>query len=140
MARPPHTAVPPVPIVNAMLIADLAIREEGTHKVSLIGIFENLRASRFPFRHPTMALYVKMTDAQGEYDMRIELLRLDDATRVVEARTDFHVLDRMKAAELVFVLNNLAFPEPGHYEFRLAANGRHVGSKSFVVELHPSGA
>lgn len=40
---------------------------------------------------------------------------------------------RLETAEVIFRLSNLTFPAPGRYEFRLTANGRHIGSKSFGV-------
>lgn len=137
-SKPP--AGPPVPILKAMLIADLAIREEGTGKVSLIGIFEQISAVSFPVRHPTLSVYVKMTDAEGTYDIAIELLRLDDATRLGEGRGTLEAPDRMAVGEIIVRLDNLIFPAAGLYEFRLLANRRYLGSKSFrVVKSVPSG-
>jgi len=52
-----------------MLICDNAIREEGTGKVSLIGIFEQVRSDTFPFGLFSLAVYVKVTDAQGDYNL-----------------------------------------------------------------------
>jgi len=121
-----------------MLIADTAIREEGTGKVSLIGIFEHINALGFPTRHPILSVYVKMTDAEGTYDLTLELIRLDDATKIGEGRGIVKAVDRMAVGEIVFRLDNLTFPAAGLYEFRLLANGRYLGSKSFrVVELTP---
>jgi hypothetical protein len=116
-----------------MLVADMAIREEGTGKVSLIGIFEQIAAATFPCRHHALAVYAKMADAVGPYDLGLELVRLDAEARVGEGRATIHARSRLDAVEVVFHLGNLAFPGPGRYEFRLTANGRHVGSKSFTV-------
>jgi hypothetical protein len=112
------------PSLNAMLVCDLTIREERTGKVSLIGVFENIAASAFPTVHRALAVYAQLVDAEGEYDIRLELVRLDDARAVAEGR--------MKAM-FVFNLENLAFERPGRYEFRLHANDRFVASKSFTV-------
>ena len=116
-----------------MLIADAAIREEGTGKVSLIGIFEQVNAAAFPCRHPALTVYAKMTDAIGTYDVGLELVYLDRETRIGEGQMTVEALSRLVAAEVIFRLSNLTFPAPGRYEFRLTANGRHVGSKSFAV-------
>ena len=71
----PEDALLPHPAYSAMLICDMAIREEGTGKVSLIGIFENVSATVFPARHPLLCVYCKLTDAQGDYAFRLELVR-----------------------------------------------------------------
>lgn len=130
----------PLPFLSAMLIADLAIREEGTGKASLIGIFENVNAQSFPYRHNSLVVYAKMTDAEGPYDFTLELIRLEEATKIAEATVSAKAPDRMGVGELVLSLTNLVLPAPGLYEFRLLANGRHVGSKTFrVIQSKPLG-
>ena len=119
-----------------MLICDLAIKEEGTGKHSLIGIFENISARQFPARHGRLCVYAKITDAQGDYSIRLELIRLEDFAVVGEGQVSVTVEDRMAATELVFNLGGLVFERAGRYEFRLRANGLSVGAKSFnVVQL-----
>jgi len=93
------------PSLNAMLLCDHTIREAGTGKVSLIGIFENISAARFPVVHRSLSVYT---------------LRATFA-------------DRMTPGEIIFALENLGLDRPGRYEFRLHANDRFVAGKSFVV-------
>ena len=53
-----------------------------------------------------------------------------------QGQLDVTLEDRMGVAELEFQLSNLVFTEPGRYEFRLFANGRSVGGKTFnVIQL-----
>lgn len=127
--RPPH------PALNAMLICDQAIREEGTGKVSLIGIFENIRGANFPMAHTGLAVYIKVTDALGEYDLRLDLVRLDDLQLLGQGQVHATVTDRLSPAEWVFNLSVLVFERSGRYEFRLSANGQHMASKTFDVIL-----
>ncbi|HEV8614874.1 MAG TPA: hypothetical protein VGU22_05220 [Methylomirabilota bacterium] len=126
------------PSLNAMLVCDLTIREERTGKVSLIGVFENIAAPAFPTVHRALAVYVKLVDAEGEYDIRLELMRLDDAKVIAEGRMQATFADRMAASELIFNLENLAFERPGRYEFRLHASERFVAGKSFTVIQAPA--
>lgn len=52
------------PIVSAMLLCDLALREDGTRQVSLIRLFDSIRARRFPWaRGPFFFVYSLLTDA-----------------------------------------------------------------------------
>jgi hypothetical protein len=123
----------PHPSLNAMLLCDHTIREHGTGKVSLIGIFENITAVQFPVVHRALSVYAKLGDAEGEYAIRLELVRLDDHQVVAEGtlRTSFG--DRMTPGELIFALENLGLERAGRYEFRLYANDRYVAGKSFTV-------
>ena len=68
----------PTPKANAMLICDYVITERSTNKKSLIGIFENIGAHQFPCTHFALSVYIKLTEAQGVYDFRLELVNLRD--------------------------------------------------------------
>ena len=65
----------PTPKTNAMLVCDYVITERGTNKKSLIGVFENIGAGTFPCTHFAMSIYIKLTDAQGAYQFRLELVQ-----------------------------------------------------------------
>jgi len=123
----------PHPSLNAMLLCDLTIREQGTGKVSLIGIFENISSTRFPIVHRALSVYAKLGDAEGEYAIRLELARLDDSRVVAQGALRASFADRMTPSELIFALENLGLERPGRYEFRLFANDRFVAGKSFTV-------
>jgi len=131
----------PHPSLNAMLLCDHTIREAGTGKVSLIGIFENISAARFPIVHRALSVYAKLGDAEGEYAIRLELMRLDDGHVVAQGALRASFADRMTPGELIFALENLGLDRPGRYEFRLYANDRFVAGKSFtVVQAGPPAA
>lgn len=116
-----------------MLLCDLTIREHGSGKISLIGVFENISASRFPVVHRTLSVYAKLTDAEGEYTIRLELIRLDDSHVVAHGTLKATFADRMSPGELIFNLENLALERPGRYEFRMYAEDRFVAGKTFTV-------
>jgi hypothetical protein len=125
------------PKVNAMLLCERVIREEGTGQVSLIGIFEGAAAPQMAITIPSMYVYTKMTDAQGDYDLKLELVRRDDMTVLGEAvLAGMHAPDPMGSNEAVFQLQGLVFDKPGYYDFRLWANdGMFLDSKAFLVEI-----
>ena len=78
-------------------------------------------------------VYVRLTDAEGKYDMRLELVRLDDEQAIGRGEVEANIASRMGAHELTFMINRLVFEKPGRYEFRLFANGRHVGGAPLDV-------
>ncbi len=126
----------PVPKANAMLICDYVITEVGTNKKSLIGIFENIAASQFPCRHDALSVYVKLTEAAGEYRFRLELVDLKGGDKVVESAEMPRPLKSetpLKTHELVFNLRGLKFGHPGEYEFRIYGNQNIFGQKTFHV-------
>lgn len=123
----------PHPSLNAMLLCDLTIREHGSGKISLIGVFENISSSRFPVVHRSLSVYAKLTDAEGDYTIRLELIRLEDSHVVAQGALKATFADRMAPGELIFNLENLGLERPGRYEFRLFAEERFVASKTFTV-------
>ena len=130
----------PHPSLNAMLLCDLTIREHGSGKISLIGVFENISSARFPVVHRALSVYAKLTDAEGEYTIRLELFRLEDSHVVAQGTLKATFADRMSPGELIFNLENLGLEKPGRYEFRLYAEERFVAGKTFTVVHTPAAA
>lgn len=126
----------PIPKPNAMLICDYVITERGTNKKSLIGVFENIGAMSFPCTHFAMSVYIKLTDAQGAYQFRLELVDLQSNVTIgrSEMPEEVHVPSPLDAHELVFNLRGVRFMHAGNYEFRIFANDRIFGQKKLVVE------
>ena len=124
-----------IPKANAMLICDQVLTEAGTNKKSLIGIFENIGAAQFPAVHHSLSVYVKLTDAKGNYKFQLDLVDLTSNAVITkcEIPNEFQMNDPLRTSELVFNLEGLRFPHPGEYEFRIFANGRIFGQKTFLV-------
>ncbi|MDD5218413.1 MAG: hypothetical protein PHS88_09970 [Candidatus Omnitrophica bacterium] len=129
----------PIPKTNAMLICDYVITEQGSNKKSLIGVFENIAATTFPCIHPSLSVYIKMTEGQGNYRFRLELVDLKNNNVIGKGETpkDIQLTNPLTAHELVFNLKGLRFAHPGEYEFRIFANDKIFGQKTFVVTEQP---
>jgi hypothetical protein len=131
----------PTPKTNAMLICDYVITERGTNKKSLIGVFENIGAATFPCTHFALSVYIKLTDAQGGYNFRLELVDLQSDTLIgkSEMPEEVRIPSPLDAHELVFNLRGVRFMHAGKYEFRIFANDRIFGQKNLVVEQVAAG-
>lgn len=118
----------------AILVCDQAIRELGSNKVTLVGIFDRIASPAFPFQYVRgLAVYARLTDAAGRYQMRLELVRLEDEQTIGRAEVDATITDRMGSHELTYNIALLVFERPGLYEFRLVADGRHLGGMTLTV-------
>lgn len=128
-ARPPK--------INAMLICERAMREETSGQVSVIGTYEIVNATQFPTVIPNLYLCIKLTEAQGEYVFRLEMVRRDDLNAVGEVTLpSVTVKDPLDHSEILLQLLGVPLPQPGHYDFRLWANDRFVDSKSLLAKLN----
>ncbi|MCZ6793096.1 MAG: hypothetical protein O7J95_05715, partial [Planctomycetota bacterium] len=67
-----------VPVLVAALVCDVAVPDPVTGKKNLIGIFDRIAIRNFPITRP-VSLYMKLSDAEGLYNMEV---------RYVELKTD----------------------------------------------------
>ncbi len=122
------------PILKAMLLCDQTLIEEGTHKRTLIGLFDRIKSNNFPTTHPSMSIYVQFREIEGVFDFTLELVNITDGKPINRAVIkDFNVQDRSRDCELVFNLMSVKFDNPGDYEFRIYVNDYIFGQKSFKV-------
>ena len=126
--------MPPTPAVKAILICDQVIHEHGTNKKSLIGIFEDIHLPTFPARYPRIAIYVNMTDANGEYVLEMRLLS-DKGDEIGRGSTPKVKIDNpLATCEFALQIQNIVFPDAGQFEFQIYANGDFLASKAFRVK------
>ena len=113
---------PQIPTVLALLLCDQVITDAQTNKKSLIGVFHNAMAFGFPLSL-NIAIYAKLVDAQGKYDLKIRVVHLKDEK--VLGNFEFkgaQVLNQLQPWELAINIAGFVIPEAGKYEFQLYAN------------------
>ncbi|MBI5306852.1 MAG: hypothetical protein HZB37_00550 [Planctomycetes bacterium] len=116
--------MPPVkPEITSFLLADMVIQEKGTNKWSAIGIFDRIQTASFPFVHPSLALYIRLSDAEGDYAIRVEFCDDNDHILGVFEGITLTVSSRLHNPELGIRTVNLHIPRPGKYYFKLYFNG-----------------
>ena len=128
-----------LPKINAMLLCDNIITEIGTKKKSLIGVFENIFSTQFPYKHYKLSVYVKFTSAQGKYKFKLELVDLSDNTIIGRGFTDeLYIQNKLGFYELEFGLMGLIFRHEGTYDFRLFADDKIFANKTVrVIKSEP---
>jgi hypothetical protein len=118
---------PPRPAVNAMLLCERILREQGTGRVTLVGILDRVTSPQFPFEYVCgMGVYLRMTDAAGRYLMHLDQIRLEDQTRVGRWELTAAVANPISAYEVTLQLPRVSFERRGAYEFRFSVHGRFV--------------
>ncbi|MHC4550930.1 MAG: DUF6941 family protein [Planctomycetota bacterium] len=127
--------MPPLPSVKAILVCDQIIHEYGTNKKSLIGIFEDIHLTNFPFRYPRVAVYVNLTDAHGKYSLGLKLIDSSDGSELGRGFTPGVDIDSpLRTCEFALQIQNLIFRKPGAYEFQVYANDELLATKAFNVK------
>ena len=122
---------PPAPVLKAFLVCDQVLNDAQTGKKSLIGVFHEIRAARYPAVHPMLWIYANMTDAHGRYAFRIRLV--DVSRNHVLGQGEPRPIDiqgPLQTTELAAQLQNLTLPAPGTFEFQLWANEDLIATKA----------
>ena len=127
--------MPPTPVVKAFLIADSVIQDRATAKWSVIGIFERVTVSKFPCMHPNVALYAKLTDAEGDYVIRLEFRDSSDQCLFKIDGMKVKIMNRQTSIDFGVVHRNLPLKEPGRYQFQLFLNNEYVAAAPLEAVL-----
>jgi len=123
----------PLPTPLAFLIADTVIDDVVTRKKSIIGLFNSICSSRFPFRHSEMNVFVSLTDGHGEYKSGLVCSRSTDLKEIFKSSGKVSFRTPNSVVEMNFTLRNIEFPTQGKYTFQFSCNGQPVVMRPFEV-------
>jgi hypothetical protein len=120
-------------IVKSFIIADAVIQDRLTGKWSIIGVFDRVMAPSFPVVHPTVALYLRLSDAQGRYRLRVEFRDASDRRVGLFEGIEMEVKDPTQAIEVGLPTHMLPLEKPGKYQFQLFINDEYAASAELSV-------
>lgn len=127
---PDQTSKGPIPVLTAMLLCDMVITDPDTGKKTLVGIFDRLTSLKFPTKR-TMAVYAKLTDAQGRYVFRLQFVGIERDQVLGEVQSEvIEIADRLEPFQFALPIT-VGVERPGLYEFRLFANDTYIGRVPF---------
>lgn len=126
------------PIVRSFLIADSVIQDRLTGKWSIIGVFDRVLAPSFPVIHPTVALYFRMSDAQGRYRIKVEFRDGSDRRVGLFEGIELEVKDAAQSVDLGLPTHMLRLEKPGKYQFQLYVNDEYAAAADLAVIQIPA--
>ncbi|MCO6436403.1 MAG: hypothetical protein J5J06_04880 [Phycisphaerae bacterium] len=110
----------PPPDVLSLIVCDQIITDRLTGKHSLIGMFSNIHAWRFPAAHPALCVFATLTEGYGKTELTIRIVDSNESRpAIVEGRGAVDFRDPRAIANLVLQFHGLTFPEPGEYRVQL---------------------
>ena len=129
---PVDEIVPPYPL--AMVLCDHIWRDQGTGKNIIIGTFSVIHASRFPAVHPSMAVYVALTDGHGKVPITLRIVDVNENHEpLFEGTQELDFPDPRDVVELSFHVGNVQFPGPGEYRFQLLSGTHPLMERRILV-------
>jgi len=131
--------------VNFAVLADSAI-ESADRKLSIIGIFSEVRAQAFPAVHPQCALVVALRASPAEQGEHKRLgVRLMDADSVlIEVTGEFDLPNpyadptRPACVNQVFMIQGQPLPRARDYAFHILVSGDEKAVVPFSAVLVPA--
>jgi hypothetical protein len=102
------------PSLNFTIICD-DVRQEIGGKISLMGLFENIYATKFPAIHPRLAIMTEWSEGKGEFAVKTRLLSPDRKTVVRETVSRIKLNDANFRHRDVSLHLNIDFKVPGTY-------------------------
>jgi hypothetical protein len=116
------------PIVLALVLCDTIIREAGTNKLSLIGTFNGIFTQAFPCTHPSLSVYIAITEGRGRVQCKLRMTSVDGQT-VFELPGQIEFAGPNSVGELVFQLQQIRFEQPGVYAIEFWAGDDLLASR-----------
>jgi hypothetical protein len=128
----------PTPSGLAIVVCDQVIEDKLTNKKSLIGIFNSIANTNFPCRHPTLCVFVSLTEGRGSYQARVRIVNEETQAPVTEITGPIEMPDVNTVVEIVFNFIGLEFPEPGLYSIEFYCADALVLERRFhAMQIEP---
>jgi hypothetical protein len=102
------------PSLSFTIICD-DVRQETGGKLSLMGLFENVYATKFPAIHPRLAVLTEWSGGQGEFIIRMRILAPDRKTVIRETSSKMMLNGVNYRHRDVSVHLNVELKAPGTY-------------------------
>ncbi len=112
-----------------MVICDAVWRDPATGKYFILGCFSAIGAKAFPTTHPSLAVYVAITEGYGKVPLSLKLVDAQTPPAVLhDSSIEVEFSDPRAIAEIAVHVQNLTFQAPGDYRLQL-----HAG-ETFLME------
>ncbi|MFW5653526.1 MAG: DUF6941 family protein [Planctomycetota bacterium] len=110
------------PVVLAVVLADVVYRDPISNKYSMIGTFSGVASRTFPCTHPSLGIYVAMTDVYGEIPLVITIVNAENGKEIFRIEGGMKTASPLAVVEFGVTVHNVEFPEPANYRLQLSAS------------------
>lgn len=120
------------PTLNFTIVCD-DVRQEAGGKISLMGLFENIYATKFPAVHPRIAIVNEWGEGKGEFELHLRIVSSDRKTVLRETVSRLKLNDLNFRHRDVSIHLNIDFKTPGMYWIENLLDGELVHSMPLKV-------
>ncbi len=126
--------LPPPPIPLSMVLCDQVHRDPTTGKPYLMGCFATIGATSFPIVHPSLSIFLELTNGRGKVPFRIQVVDVNEDHKpicVVEQELEFD--DPRLVGQLDLRMVGLKFPKADEYRVQVFACGEFLVERRITV-------
>lgn len=127
-------------IITGILMSDHAIREAGTNKLSLIGIFSQWNANAFPFQTTPFYVTAFVTNFRAmdnPHDLAVRIEKVGSRVVIFSLGAKFGfggVLTKSAVMDLSLPApQGILIPEAGLYRIDVLIDGEEIANRNFEV-------
>jgi hypothetical protein len=127
------------PQLLAWLLCDAVHLDPSSGKHTILGVFSNIMAKRFPVIHPKMVWFMTLTDVgAGAHQMKISM-GLDPTAPAPLIERPFESMGPLNRINLINEIHNLSFHQPGEYSILIEIDDEPLLATSLTVAEVPAG-
>jgi hypothetical protein len=120
-------------VALAMVVCDAVWRDPATGKYFILGCFSAIGSHSFPTVHPSLAVYIALTEGYGKIPLAVRLTDPQGGT-VHESRLEIDFTDPRAIAEIGLQFQNLSFATAGEHRLQLHAGDAFVMERRISVQ------
>jgi len=132
-------------VIQAILLSDAVIREAGTGKLTLVGMFSAWNCPGFPFQTPPFCATAILSNfANGTTQINV-VVRIEQkqtglvlASSVARAQIPAGKISHKDIVEIPFKLPGVVIPQEGEYRVVILADDEKLGERHWLARLVPA--
>ena len=126
-------------LLQSIILSDYAVREQGTGKMTLVGVFHQYNLPQTPAAVPPFFVTVAITNLRGKIESLPVTVRIEEmassavvgsATGKIASKAELTV-DNI--VEIPFPFPHVVFQSVGLYKIVVLVNNEPVGNRTFMV-------
>ncbi len=122
------------PSLNYTIICD-DVRQEAGGKISIMGLFENIYATKFPAVHSRLAIINEWSEGKGEFTSLTQILSPDKKKVVRKTTSKIKLKEAHIRHRDISIHLNIEFPVSGNYWIEIFLDDDLVKSMPLNVVL-----
>ena len=125
---------PELPECISIIVCDDLYRDERTKKLVIVGTFNQIHGTSFPFAYPgKLCVLLSLTNGRGEFELSISVEHAATEKPVLEIKGNMKIENPMSVVDVDTQLRGVTFPVPGKYWIVACADGERIGQRPIVV-------